>query len=76
VVFKISGRIDRDAVAELDAQIQLEGTERAIVLDLKDVTLVGQDAITFLARCEADSITLDNCAGYIREWIMRQRGAS
>jgi hypothetical protein len=40
---------------------------------LKDLTLVGQDAITFLKRCEADGVTLENCPGYIREWITRQR---
>jgi hypothetical protein len=44
-----------------------------IVLDLKDVTLANQDAVTFLARCEAGSITLKNCPAYIREWIMSQK---
>jgi len=41
---------------------------------LKDVTLVDRDAVKFLALCEADSITLENCPAYIREWIERERG--
>ena len=76
VVFKLSGQMDRGAIAELETLIELEEKGRPIILDLKDVTLVGQDGITFLERCEADSITLKNCAGYIREWITRQRGGS
>jgi anti-anti-sigma regulatory factor len=76
VVFKLSGRMDRDAIAELETLIESEGNGRPISLDLKDVTLVGQDGITFLDRCEADGITLKNCAEYIREWITRQRGGS
>jgi anti-anti-sigma regulatory factor len=76
VVFKLSGRMDRDAIAELEALIKLEGNGRPIILDLKDITLVGQDGITFLDQCEADAITLKNCAGYIREWITRKRDGS
>jgi hypothetical protein len=76
VVFKLSGRMDRDDIAELETLIKAEGNESSIILDLKDLTLVGQDAITFLDRCEGDGITLKNCARYIREWITRQRGGS
>jgi hypothetical protein len=74
VVFKLIGRMRREDIAELETLIKSEANSRHIVLDLKDVTLVGQDAITFLERCEADNITLKNCAGYVREWITRQRG--
>jgi len=42
-------------------------------LDLRDLTLVDQDAVSFLKRCEADNITLKNCPAYIREWITRER---
>jgi len=76
VVFTLSGRMDEEEVAELETVIRSEASGRRIVLDLKDVTLVGRDAISFLERCEADGITLKNCAGYVREWIRRQRGGS
>ena len=76
VVFRLSGRMGLEETVELETLIKSEENGRRIVLDLKDVTLVGQDAIAFLERCEADSITLKNCAGYVREWITRQRGGS
>src|SRR5690349_1641083 len=73
VVFTLSGRMDEEHIAELETLIRSETNGRRIVLDLKDLTLVGQDAISFFGRCEADSIILRNCAGYIREWITRER---
>jgi hypothetical protein len=74
VVFTLSGRMDEEGIAELEALISLEANGRHIVLDLKDLILVGRDAIGFLERCEANSITLKNCPAYVREWITRQRG--
>jgi hypothetical protein len=73
VVFTLSGRLGEEHIAELETLIRSETNGRRIVLDLKDLTLVGQDTINFLERCEAESITLQNCAGYVREWITRQR---
>jgi hypothetical protein len=73
VVIKLSGRMDAENVGQLETLIS-EGTKgRRIVLDLKDLTLVDQDAVRFLKRCEADNITLKNCPAYIREWITRER---
>jgi hypothetical protein len=72
VVFAISGRIDEGSIAQLEALIGAEGKDRRIVLDLKDMTLTGQDGVVFLARCEADGIELANCDPYVREWITRQ----
>jgi len=73
VVFTLSGQMDEEAIAELETLINSEANGRRIVLDLKDLTLVNEDAITFLERCESNSITLENCPHYIREWINRQR---
>ena len=74
VVFKLSGRIEAEDVKELRHLLALEITGQRLVLDLKDVTLVNQDAVEFLARCEADSVTLENCPAYIRQWIEQARG--
>ena len=76
VVFTLSGRMDEENIAELETLIRSEANGRLIVLDLKDLTLAGRDAIRFLERCEADGITLKNCSGYIREWITRERRGS
>ena len=76
VVFTLSGQLDEEPIAELEILINSEPNGRPIVLDLKDLTLVNEDAITFLERCESNSITLENCPPYIREWIKRQRRGS
>ena len=73
VVFTLSGQMDDDPIAEMETLISSEANGRRIALDLKDLTLVNENAITFLERCEANSITLKNCPAYIREWITRQR---
>jgi hypothetical protein len=76
VLFALSGRIGSEHVAELESLIRAEEKGRPIVIDLKDVTLAGEDGIIFLARCEAGKIRLVNCLPYIREWITRQNSGS
>jgi hypothetical protein len=74
VVIKLSGRLNAENLGELETLVSEEANgRRRIVLDLKDLTLVDQDAVSFLKRCEADNITLKNCPAYIREWITRER---
>jgi hypothetical protein len=72
-VFTLSGRIETPAIAELKRLFELQTSYCDIVVDLKDVSLVGRDAMGFLARCEADGIKLENCAPYIREWMEREK---
>jgi hypothetical protein len=74
VVFSLSGRIGGENIADLEALIAAEGRDRRIILDLRDMTLTGEDGIEFLTRCEAAGIALVNCDPYVREWITRQRG--
>jgi anti-anti-sigma regulatory factor len=74
VVFTLSGRIEAEDVEELKQLLSLEMTNHQVALDLRDVTLVNQEAVKFLARCEADSIKLENCPPYIREWIEQETG--
>jgi anti-anti-sigma regulatory factor len=71
VVFTLSGRIEGEDVKELRQLLALETVGQQLVLDLRDVTLVNEAAVKFLAGCEADSIRLENCPVYIREWIER-----
>ena len=71
VAFTLSGRIESRRLREL---LALETAGQPLILDLRDVTLVNQDAVKFLASCQADSIKLENCPAYIREWIERVKG--
>jgi len=73
VVFKLSGRMDAEEVDDLEKLISAEASGSRIALDLEDLTLVDQDVVSFLRRCEADGIELENCPAYIREWITGER---
>jgi len=74
VVFTLSGRLETEDIEELQQVLALETKERKLVLDLRDVTLVNENAVNFLARCEADNIILENCPAYIRQWIEQAKG--
>ncbi len=76
VVFTVSGRMDAENLVGLKTLLSSEGSGQRITLDLKELTLVDQDAVRFLMGCEADNIQLKNCTAYIREWITRERGES
>jgi anti-anti-sigma regulatory factor len=74
VVFRLSGRMDDESTAELENLIEAEMKGHQIVLDIRDLTLVGQSDIDFLTRSEAAGIKLVNCARYVRDWIAKQQG--
>jgi hypothetical protein len=71
-VFIVSGRIEKQAVAELSTLFEGQTDRRGIVLDLKDVGVIDREAMRFFARCEADGVQLENCTPYIREWMERE----
>jgi len=70
VLFTLSGRIETaDDIKQLRELIALETSGKQLILDLRDVTLVNQDAVKFLHLCEADGIKLQNCPLHVRRWI-------
>ena len=73
VVLTISGQLHGDNLTELTKLIDSDETDRRIVLELRELTLVDQDAVRFLGQCESNDIELKNCPPYIGEWIARQR---
>jgi anti-anti-sigma regulatory factor len=73
VAFTLIGQMDAENVGELEKLIGAEASNRRIVLDLGDLTLVDQDVVSFFKRCEASGIQLKNCPAYIREWITGER---
>jgi len=72
----VSGEMNQGNLADLITLIKSEPPGRQIVLDLRDVTLADRDSVQFLARCEGDSIRLENCPAYIREWIRTESNAN
>jgi ABC-type transporter Mla MlaB component len=65
----LSGRIEKQHLAELRRVIEEDACRHGITLDLEEVRLVDCDAVGFLARWEAAGIRLENCPAYVREWI-------
>jgi anti-anti-sigma regulatory factor len=69
VLFTLSGRIETEDIKRLQELLAAETSERQLVLDLRDVTLVNADAVEFLGRCEADGTKLENCPLHVRKSI-------
>ena len=76
MVFTLSGQMDEEAMVGLQSLVRSEANGRRIALDLRDLTLVNEDGVIFLANCESNGISLENCPPYVREWITRQRRGS
>jgi hypothetical protein len=74
VRFTVSGRIETEEdIKQLQQLLAVETFGKQLTMDLRDVTLVNEDAVKFLARCEADGIKLENCPLHIRKWIDESR---
>jgi len=71
IVFALSGELDNEHTERLQELLDIEKHSR-IVLDLKDVTLVGRAAVQFLARVEASGVRIVNCPDYVRSWIVAE----
>lgn len=74
VLFTLSGRIQEEEIEELQELLVLEKSGQQLIFDLRDVTLVNQDAVNFLAQCEAHGIKLENCPLHIRTWVDQGKG--
>ena len=73
VILTLIGRIEGESLEELKRLMGSEASGHNLVLDMNDVTLVDQSAIRFLTRCESDSVTIENCPAYIRNWIAAEK---
>ena len=69
ILFTLSGRIESEDIKQLEDMLAAETSGQQLVLDLRDVTLVNEDAVKFLGRCEADGTKLENCPLHVRKWI-------
>jgi len=69
VVFTLSGRMQTEDIAQFQQLLVVEKPGQQLMFNMRDVTLVNQDVVTFLAHCEADGIKLESCPLHIRSWI-------
>jgi len=65
--------MEAENVSELEVLFRSEAKSIRMILDLRNLSLVDQDAVKFLDRCESEGVVLKNCPAYIREWITRRR---
>ena len=73
VVFTLSGRMQTEDIEQFRQLLVGETPGQQLLFNLRDVTLVNQDAVAFLADCEAKGITLENCPLHIRNWIDQEK---
>jgi hypothetical protein len=68
---RLIGRMRREHIEELKAQIKAGGT--SVTFDLNEVSLVDLDVIRFLATCQTGGISIVHCSRYINNWIAKER---
>ena len=73
VVFTLSGRMQSEHIKQLQQLLIAETPGRTLSFNLRYVTLVNQDAVTFLADCETKGIKLERCPLYVRNWIDQEK---
>jgi hypothetical protein len=73
VVFTLSGRMQTEDIEQVRQLLVVEAPGQRLMFDLRDVMLVNQDAVTFLADCEAKGIKLESCPLHIRNWIDQEK---
>jgi hypothetical protein len=73
VVFTLSGRMQTEDIEQVQQLLVVETPGYSVVLDLRNVTLVNQDAVTFLADCEVKGIEIESCPLHIRTWIDQEK---
>ena len=73
VVFTLSGRMQTEDIEQVRQLLVVEAPGQRLMFNLRDVTLVNQDAVTFLADCEAKGIKLESCPLHVRNWIDQEK---
>jgi hypothetical protein len=76
VVFTLSGRMQTEDIEQFQQLLLIETPGQMVMIDLRDLTLVNRDAVSFLANCEAGGIILENCPLHIRSWIDEEKRRS
>jgi len=70
-ILRLSGRIHFEDIPALQKHVEQLGSP--LIFDLRELQLVDESAVQFLATCETNGVILRHCAAYIREWIRRVR---
>ena len=69
----LSGQLRSDHLDQLRSEIGR--CSSPLALDLEEVDLVDIDGIRFLNECESAGVAVLGRSPYIKEWMLRERGA-
>ena len=69
VLLHISGHLQEMHINMIDDLLTKETDP--VALDLREVALVDQEAVKFLATLNARGVGLRNCPAFIREWMRK-----
>ncbi len=67
----LSGELRTAHLEEL--RVEIEKHLPRLVLDLTEIHVVDIDGVRWLKACETLGVRFENCAPYIREWILREQ---
>lgn len=71
VALRLCGRIEVEHLSTITELIEQE--TGPVIFDLEEVQLVDRETVILLARCELKGITLTNCPGFLREWLIEEK---
>jgi hypothetical protein len=68
--FILSGELRSEEVEQINAEIA--NISPKIALDCAELRAVDIDGLRWLMACEALGVKVENCAPYIREWMLQE----
>jgi ABC-type transporter Mla MlaB component len=66
----LSGELRSEEVEQINAEIAKISPK--IALDCTELWVVDIDGLRWLKACEAMGVKVENCAPYIREWMLQE----
>jgi len=76
ITLALAGKCSGGCLGELRRAIEkARRTQKQIVIDMSEVTLVDRPSLQFLAAQARDNVMLINCPAYIRPWIVKEESA-
>jgi anti-anti-sigma regulatory factor len=74
VTLLLNGKFSEDALPALEHSIlEAKDSNRAVYIDLSEVTLVDRKAVQYFSAQVAQNVKLVNCPIYLRRWIVQEK---
>jgi len=74
VTLLLNGKFSEDALPALEHSIlEAKDSNRAVYIDLSEVTLVDRKTVQYFSTQLARDVKLVNCPIYLRRWIIQEK---